>query len=439
MYLSNHRRACNSFWSCNATMRNNSTVNTVVREQYSIRASKDPARTTSSMSAATTETTSSSTATEMDAAWKITTISTWIGFPRPSLVVYEESIDAAMTITFSTLATYESSISTPDTSTLTSISRSPPTAGLLSISSTSLAGTVSTTAPSRTSSDPLGTPSLTPSSTTIQATSSASPTDAVSIPISNHVSTRRISRAAFAGGLIGAAVAAALLTALIIICCHRSRRARRSTETPNDTYPVDWFTSQNRPPVGRYEKPLAHPNRAWEPLLPQSADDRTIQVAIKTLFDKLEVHVENFYTPRHVHITSDRHRNLAAVDSGLLSESLDRVMADTLSPLNLIKHWIAYFVTYMMSPGNGELSLLPKEYSNLPAGLANMNVCTPQSNGKSPSASSEMQGIDQDTSGLASVQLVVCLDSLSSSNVQNSRTARPRSKPGRYEWRLAAF
>lgn len=102
-------------------------------------------------------------------------------------------------------------------------------------------------------------------------------------------------------------------------------------------------------------------------LLPQEADDNTIRNKASTLFDQLQLHVENFYHDVKVPITPVMEAELSRYSSSYLSESLVAVLNSTSSPTTVIKHCLAYHVMNLTSATTVGLtrSLLPPEISEM--------------------------------------------------------------------------
>jgi hypothetical protein len=95
-------------------------------------------------------------------------------------------------------------------------------------------------------------------------------------------------------------------------------------------------------------------------LLPQEADDSTIRKKASTLFDQLELHIENYYSDVRVAITPAMESELSRFSSPHLSEPLVAFLNSTSRPRQLIKHSLAFHVISLTSAaGESTRSLLP--------------------------------------------------------------------------------
>ncbi|KAK5698364.1 hypothetical protein LTR17_023738 [Elasticomyces elasticus] len=199
------------------------------------------------------------------------------------------------------------------------------------------------------------TSSSTPTTSSVSVSSSTTPSSAsppgASVsgsvkPPSDHVDT-----AALVGGIIGAAVGAALLAFLItsLVCLRRIKSQERSSKR------------RSRLDRSVLEKPLAAVVKySWEQYLPQSADDHTVRCAVKTLFDALQLHVENFYSRSPVEISEGIRANLDLVQSTSTNVPVAELFARCASPLPIIKQCMCYAVAASIDPSaHPSQSLLP--------------------------------------------------------------------------------
>jgi hypothetical protein len=108
---------------------------------------------------------------------------------------------------------------------------------------------------------------------------------------------------------------------------------------------------------------------SWQAYLPQSADDQTVSRDVKTLFDQIELHVDNYYTKANVRIDSSMSRALSHFNDDSLPESIDALLADPQTTLPTIKYCIAKALVARMSPGYERISLLPEYFSAEPTKL----------------------------------------------------------------------
>ncbi|KAK5125633.1 hypothetical protein LTR85_011907 [Meristemomyces frigidus] len=100
-----------------------------------------------------------------------------------------------------------------------------------------------------------------------------------------------------------------------------------------------------------------------------SLDDRTVQGSVKTLYDQVQLHVENFYANVDVKLTSDVAKSLSALQTPYLPDSVASVIASSKTPSPVIKHCLAYMVTQSISVSSGtQLTLLPPVYAAMVTG-----------------------------------------------------------------------
>ncbi len=178
-----------------------------------------------------------------------------------------------------------------------------------------------------------------------------------------------ISPGVVAGAAIGAAVVAAVLTFLITFMFLRKKhdRDRRHRKHGSGS---DGFTTHTEKALPKDPSPggdamLAGP--VWQKHLPQSVDDKTVRASVKTLFDQVEVHVENFYRDSAVPMTEALEADLLRVDSPHLPESIVALLPRARSQTALIKHCLlSYIIASISTDDNSVQSLLPSDYATLP-------------------------------------------------------------------------
>lgn len=108
---------------------------------------------------------------------------------------------------------------------------------------------------------------------------------------------------------------------------------------------------------------------AWETLIPQPIDDETMRSIVKSLLDRVTLHVDNFYA-RKSQIAPTDLENLAKVDSKLLPNPLPDLMVDSNMQLLAIKHCITFTLTNSIVPGNDPSDkILPIYLAALPRGF----------------------------------------------------------------------
>ena len=160
---------------------------------------------------------------------------------------------------------------------------------------------------------------------------------------------------------MGGAAAAAILTFLICFLFFRRKNQRGQNRGSSGGN----FASYNEKALPK--SPTAATGFAWQKHLPQSADDKTIRSAVKTLFDQVEVHVENFYQDTPVQVSEQLQDSLAQINSPHLPETAVTLLPRARSQLPILKHCLLSYITASISTDDTSTqSLLPKEFSELP-------------------------------------------------------------------------
>lgn len=172
-----------------------------------------------------------------------------------------------------------------------------------------------------------------------------------------------------AGAAVGAAIGAAILTFLItfMFLKKKNHKERRHGKRRDESGGISTYSEKALPKdLSRHDE-AALAASAWQKHLPQSADDNTIRSAVKTLFDQVELHVENFYRDMAVPMTEELQSELQRVDSPHLSESIVALLPRARSQTALIKHCLlSYIVASISIDDNSVQSLLPSDYATLP-------------------------------------------------------------------------
>lgn len=172
-----------------------------------------------------------------------------------------------------------------------------------------------------------------------------------------------------AGVAVGAAVGAAILTFLItfLLLRKKNKKSRRHREHRSGSGGLSTYTEKALPKDPSPGADAVVAAAAWQRHLPQSADDKTIRSSVKTLFDQVEVHVENFYRDAAVRMTEDLQAELLHVDSPHLPESVVALLQRVRSQTALIKHCLlSYIVASITTDDDSVPSLLPADYAALP-------------------------------------------------------------------------
>ncbi len=184
------------------------------------------------------------------------------------------------------------------------------------------------------------------------------------------------------GCLVGGALIAFLVAFFIF------RRKRKSQEDTG-VYYHDERRNQKEPLAAaatgeKSSAPSSSSSAGWMAYLPQSADDRTVQSAVKTFFNQIELHVDNFYHRANVSLDPRTREALAQMDSGKLPGRIEEHMQDPRMIIPVIKHSIADLLITRLSPLTfPETSLLPANLAAFPTKLQTPSASLAEGQGKS--------------------------------------------------------
>jgi len=203
-------------------------------------------------------------------------------------------------------------------------------------------------------------PSTTATGTHFVTSSSTPSSSHASISGGTSPGNSSISSAALAGGIVGAALGTALLVFLLtsLFCLKRMRDHNRSSQRRSRSGRSDFASS--------LEKPIsaAVSSCSWEKYLPQPIEDQNISRTVKTLFDELQLHVENFYSRSTTPLSVEAVNKLSVMKSHLDDVPITQLLAEAESSLPIIKHCLSYMVTSSIDfSAAPDLSLLPSGWT----------------------------------------------------------------------------
>jgi hypothetical protein len=188
----------------------------------------------------------------------------------------------------------------------------------------------------------------------------------------NNSNTNPYSAGALAGGIIGGVIAGAIFAFLTFFILSRRRRKHDEDHSPDESM------KHNRSAPSRLETadaPLIDPRRAWELHLPQPADDTKLHQGVETLYNRLELHVENFYTDSPAASSSqasDDNRWSAALQklgTPYLPAPVESLLQQARATTVVIKHCLTYLViSGIDAHTDGPFSFLPEEVTAVPRG-----------------------------------------------------------------------
>ncbi|KAK3113469.1 hypothetical protein LTR53_009213 [Teratosphaeriaceae sp. CCFEE 6253] len=245
---------------------------------------------------------------------------------------------------------------------------------MLSSSSQSLADLSSTPDASSTAQASLAS-TLQPSSVQ-QSAADASQTSDTSV-VGYNAANRGHSTSQLAGAIVGSALGAAMIAFVVtaLVCLARIKRrnpspTRRSRAGKANSEKDQ--TSKARMGAGMIQ---SADDSIWQAYLPQSADDRAMRQAVKSFFDHVELHVDNYYARTRVELDDVSVQRLTTVESQRLPAPIHQLMNSRKMALPTIKHCIAEMLITLATPGLvATTSLLPSRLATLPEKLQDASL-----------------------------------------------------------------
>ncbi|KAG8532512.1 uncharacterized protein KY384_002389 [Bacidia gigantensis] len=109
------------------------------------------------------------------------------------------------------------------------------------------------------------------------------------------------------------------------------------------------------------------PSTDFQDLLPQSADDKGVQLRTQTTLDQIELFVQNFFQVKHSKLEESLDLELSKFATPEFKQPLTALLARPDFTLNVITHCLAMSVLTAIEPGCvREKSLLPSDLNFLP-------------------------------------------------------------------------
>jgi hypothetical protein len=173
-----------------------------------------------------------------------------------------------------------------------------------------------------------------------------------------------------AGAAVGSAVGAAILAAFLTYLLMRRRSAKGHGTENTLCSPVD----PPRYPLekGRFSEhatELRSEFGDWTKHLPQPTDDVSIGMAIKSVLQQVELHVDNFYSNTEStweSIPEGALTELVKMDTGLIRPSLSALMMGNRPKTTLLKHLLAHLILSNITiEGSTPGSFLPRDICTL--------------------------------------------------------------------------
>ncbi|ORY12348.1 hypothetical protein BCR34DRAFT_304179 [Clohesyomyces aquaticus] len=226
-----------------------------------------------------------------------------------------------------------------------------------------------------TSIDSAGLATQTPTSPTLQSANASGKSDGVS-------------KGAVAGIAIGTAIIGAAIAFLVaFLLFKRRRRSRPHTgsgyesnpelmslakagqmshvrEMSQTHLPTPIIAAAAIPP--RQDVDLTSPDTPdfLAGVLPPPADDQTVREKVASLFDQIQLHVENFYRDVHASITPSMETGLSRFGNG--GEGVAEMLQNSSRPTVVLKHALMGYVLGITSPAGGtDVALFPKDVTGI--------------------------------------------------------------------------
>ena len=282
-------------------------------------------------------------------------------------------------ITTSTTITGASGAETPTTTVITSTISTSSTPGATSPS------IVDTEHPTHSPSQNKPSQAQSTAASVPTSTQTASSTSAAAAGITNGPNSSDVknntsySVGVLAGAVVASLIGAAIITFLITWLLFRKRNQRNQRSHRSGSRGNRDHRSPGRhdysavAAAGVKEKSSSSSGDSgysWQAYLPQGADDQTIKRDVKTLFDQIELHVDNYYTKANIQLDSGTREALSQFNDDSLPDSIEALMANPQTTLPTIKHCIARTLIARMSPGHERTSLLPTYLAAEPTRLS---------------------------------------------------------------------
>ena len=173
-----------------------------------------------------------------------------------------------------------------------------------------------------------------------------------------------------AGSAIGAAIGAALLAVVFTYICMRRRRSQHDEfRDPGDLSDMI-VLGKSHGAQATHEDPRDQTgDSAWTKRMPHPVDDYDMARRVKTLYNQIELHVENFYQNANVlgsTILDDAQDALLSLESGRLPSSLPTSILHSPASTSVIKHTLSWLIISRISLSARPVdSFLPADYAGL--------------------------------------------------------------------------
>ncbi|KAL6718178.1 hypothetical protein ACLMJK_004266 [Lecanora helva] len=186
---------------------------------------------------------------------------------------------------------------------------------------------------------------------------------AQSVPASNH----HLSDGAVGGIVVGVAIGIALLATLItFLIMKRQKKARKG----RDPHLSREKARDEMNHTSKVPEPTSGEGLNIDKYLPQSTDDKTLAGKTNSVFDQIEIFVENFYSTKALSNPSASDNDLAQFHTADLPNNLTALLSQSSNAQTLITHALSHFLFSRISSGaTVRESLLPRDLALIPWSL----------------------------------------------------------------------
>ncbi|KAL6719768.1 hypothetical protein ACLMJK_001689 [Lecanora helva] len=183
----------------------------------------------------------------------------------------------------------------------------------------------------------------------------------------------RLSGGTTAGIVVASAIGLALISSLVtfLLLRHRYKRDRQypqGSQNGGEFEPSKPLERNAQKAGPELKVPLISETlKKNEGYLPEPADDVTIQKKARTIFDQIEVHVENFYHTTARYDPRQNDSSMAKFESPSLNGSLSNLLLQRTDGMSLLKQSFVFSITSRLSlKGDPNTTLLPPEFMLTP-------------------------------------------------------------------------
>lgn len=270
------------------------------------------------------------------------------------------------------VSTVPSSLTTSTSGTSSTITKTRSDPTTISSSST-MNQNPQTSTPSTTSTTTTTTASTPVGPSTTSTTQGGVPPSSQITPGGSHggnLSAGGVAGVSIASAVLGAALAVAILVVLMRRRHRRSTLGRRESRPRHFLSKSEAFQPTSKPTPSLSVVPVTglQPANRVENFLPHQADDETVKTRVLTLFDQIEMHIDNYYCENpDINLTHTQVSEISKYTTPILPTHLDALLESTYGKPAVIKHCLGYYIVGLIAIPIGRDSIIPSEVT---AGLS---------------------------------------------------------------------